>query len=268
MSKVFTYGSLLGLSTVSAYKIMTSRVFDTYAEIYEPPLTSIILCTLNEEGFIARALESLENQNVRTCHPDRFELIVVDSHSEDRTVEIAKEYADRVIQAPRGKLTSRNIGIREAKGEVIVAVDADCHYGFNWLNLILRHFHNPRVVAVAAPRLVDPEEGVGWTALSVWFSFVDLGLLGGMRIPGQSSAFLRQAYYDVGGFNLNINQTDVHEMVREEEIGFAARLRRVGLLTVDWLAPAFTSARRMMFVGKGREKYRKFVTERLSGERF
>jgi hypothetical protein len=116
---------------------------------------------------------------------------------------------------------------------------------------------------------VDPTENLAVSYISTWMTLADVGplLAGGMRAPGQSMALYREAYFQTGGFNLNINQRDVHSMVREEEINFARKLRRLGHVPVAWDAPVFTSLRRVMFIKKGRE-YEKFTRERLSGERF
>jgi glycosyltransferase involved in cell wall biosynthesis len=249
---------------------MTARVFNREDVVFEPPcFTSIVMCSLNEEGFIEKALQSLEDQNVISEFPDKFEFILVDSHSEDKTVDIAEDYGWTVYQAPRGKLTARELGMKKAKGEVVVSVDCDTLYGCNYLNLMLQWFRHPDVVGVVAPRLVDPEENLLATYLSVWMSMIDVGplLAGGMRAPGQSVAFYRQAYFDIGGFNLNINQQNVHEMVREEEIAFAMKLRRLGRVPVSWMSPCFTSLRRVRGLGMD-EKYKKWAAERLRGERF
>ena len=267
MSKWLAAGAIFGLSTATLYKFMTARVFDKNAVVAEPPFTSIVMCTLNEENFIRDTLESLEDQNVRRKYPDNFELILIDSNSEDRTVEIAESYGWTVFQAPRGKLTARHIGMEKAQGQVIVSVDADTYYPPNWLNLILGHFSGVQVVAVSAPRIGKPEEAGILTVFSVWLAVVDIGPIGGMRLPGQSCAVRKEAYFEVGGFNLDINQLDVHEMVREEEIIFGIKLRRIGRVIVNWQAPVFTSARRCMFVGKGK-KYREWTEARLAGERF
>lgn len=235
--------------------------------IETPPLTSIIMCTLNEEDFIREALESLKGQDVLQTYPDRFELIVVDSHSEDRTVEIAEEYGWVVYQASRGKLTARDLGIGKARGEIIVSVDADTFYPKEWLGRILKHFKDESVVAVTSPRFLNPDEaGIFLTLLSVGFSLIDVGPLGlgGFRIIGNGSAFRREAYFQVGRFNLNIDQFNVHEMVREEEIRFAWKLRRIGRVIVDWMAPVFTSARRAPILGIDK----KYATQRIRGERF
>lgn len=266
MSKLLAYGGLFGLTTLSVYKFLTSKVNDRTAEVHEPPSTSIIMCTLNEEGFIEKALKSLEDQNVLLEYSTSFERIVVDSNSNDDTVAIAEDYGWTVLQAPRGKLNARHLGIEKAKGQVIVGVDADSSYGANWLNLVLRHFRNSRVVGVAGPRLAEPNEAGLLTGLSVWLSLVDLSPIAGLRMPGQSSAFRREAYYQVGGFNLDIDQQNVHEMVREEEIRFAWKLRQLGIVIVDLQAPVFTSTRRVMLArGKQYEKWRR---ERAKSERF
>ncbi|GAI17307.1 unnamed protein product [marine sediment metagenome] len=269
MSNLLGYGALFGLSTAAFYKFLTRKVFDRNAVPQEPPSTSIVMCSLNEEGFVEDALKSLEDQNVRICFPDKFECILIDSHSEDRTVEIAEEYGWTVYQAERGKLNARHLGMLKAKGDIIVSVDADTFYAPNWLNLMLRWFNNNSVVAVAGPRIVNPEENMLATGLSIWMSLIDTGplVIGGMRAPGQSVAFYRQAYFDIGGWDLSIDQLNQHSMVVEEEIKFAVKLRRLGRMPVAWDAPCFTSIRRVAFLGKG-EKYRKFTKERFSGQRF
>lgn len=270
LGKLILYGVPIGLSTVALYKYMTSQVFNREDVLCEPPFTSIVMCSLNEEAFIERTLKSLDEQNVFMEKTDRFECLLIDSHSSDRTVEIAEDYGWTAIDAPRGKLTSRHIGMERAKGEVIISVDADTIYPPNWLNLILKWFGRRDVVGVITPRLVDPEENMLVSYASVWMSLIDTGplLIGGMRAPGQSMAMYKQAYFDTGGFDLNINQQNVHEMVREEEVKFAMKLRRLGSVPVEWRAPCFTSLRRLMIVKKNDKSYEKWRQERFDGERF
>jgi glycosyltransferase involved in cell wall biosynthesis len=270
LGKLLAIATALGISTFGIYKAMTARVFNRNDIVYAPTrYTSIVMCSLNEEGFIERTLQSLEDQNVLIENPADFEFILIDSNSEDGTVGIAENYGWKVYQAPRGKLTARHIGMEKAEGDIIVSVDADTLYPPNWLNLVLRWFRQPNVVGVVTPRLVDPTENLAISYVSTWMTLIDVGplLVGGMRAPGQSMALYKQAYFDVGGFNLNINQQNVHEMVREEEIVFAMKLRRLGRLPVEWQAPCFTSLRRVRGIAKG-EQYQKWLKERQNGERF
>jgi len=83
---------------------------------------SVVIITYNEEANIGRALES-----VRALVGDgKGEIIVVDSGSTDRTVEIAKSYGARVfIEEWKGYAGQKNSGIDKAEGEWILSLDAD-----------------------------------------------------------------------------------------------------------------------------------------------
>ncbi len=54
-------------------------------------MISIIIPAYNEERFLPRLLESIKKQEFRD-----YEVIVADNHSEDRTTEIAQQYAINV----------------------------------------------------------------------------------------------------------------------------------------------------------------------------
>jgi glycosyltransferase involved in cell wall biosynthesis len=78
---------------------------------------SATIITLNEERNLPRAIESL-----RCCD----EILVVDSGSADRTVEIAKGYGARAIQADwRGYAGQKNYASSQAAYDWILSVDAD-----------------------------------------------------------------------------------------------------------------------------------------------
>jgi glycosyltransferase involved in cell wall biosynthesis len=78
---------------------------------------SILIMTFNEEANIARCLESVNWAD---------EIIVVDSLSTDQTVEIVKNYTDKVFLQPwLGFAEQRNIALSKAKGEWVFLLDAD-----------------------------------------------------------------------------------------------------------------------------------------------
>ena len=82
---------------------------------------SVVLCALNEEANIERVLRSLESQPVE-------EVILVDGGSSDRTVELAHRVRPgvRVLERPgEGLLRQRLWGINEARGELLLLLDAD-----------------------------------------------------------------------------------------------------------------------------------------------
>jgi glycosyltransferase involved in cell wall biosynthesis len=94
------------------------------------PRVSIVCIFLNEERFLGEAIESVLAQSLSD-----WELILVDDGSTDGSTTIARDHAardpDRIryLAHPEhrnlGKSTSRNLGIRAARGEFITFLDAD-----------------------------------------------------------------------------------------------------------------------------------------------
>ena len=83
---------------------------------------SVVLIACNEEANLARTLESV-NPLVRD---GQGEIIVVDSGSTDRTVEIAKSFGARVfVEAWKGYAAQKNSAIEKATGDWILSLDAD-----------------------------------------------------------------------------------------------------------------------------------------------
>jgi glycosyltransferase involved in cell wall biosynthesis len=81
------------------------------------PKLSAAVITFNEEKNICRCLESLRWMS---------ELIVVDSFSTDRTVELARQYTDRVVQRRwPGHVLQKQFALEQATGEWILSLDAD-----------------------------------------------------------------------------------------------------------------------------------------------
>lgn len=83
---------------------------------------SVVIITFNEEANIGRTLASVQPL-VADC---RGEIIVVDSGSTDRTIEIAKSFGARVfIEEWKGFAAQKNSAIDKATGEWILSLDAD-----------------------------------------------------------------------------------------------------------------------------------------------
>lgn len=93
-------------------------------------LVSVIIIFLNAEKFIQETIESVFAQT-----HDNWELLLVDDGSTDRSTAIAQQYAqqypnkvrylDHESHQNRGMSASRNLGIKNARGEYIGFVDAD-----------------------------------------------------------------------------------------------------------------------------------------------
>lgn len=95
------------------------------------PCVSIVLPIRNEEDYIVGCLDSI----LANDYPhDKYEILVVDGMSTDRTRQIVKNYIEhnqniKLIDNPRKiRVTANNIGIRAAKGGIIISMDAHTLY--------------------------------------------------------------------------------------------------------------------------------------------
>jgi glycosyltransferase involved in cell wall biosynthesis len=93
---------------------------------------SVIVPCRNEERHIARCLEALLAQSIR---PVRYEIILADNMSTDRSVEIARRYPRVTVvqQTKLGSYAARNAGARLATGRILAFTDADCVACQDWL---------------------------------------------------------------------------------------------------------------------------------------
>jgi glycosyltransferase involved in cell wall biosynthesis len=83
---------------------------------------SVCIITLNEEANIGRTLASVQP----LVADGQGEIIVVDSGSTDKTLEIAKSYGAQVFTEPwKGFAAQKNSAIEKAQGEWILSLDAD-----------------------------------------------------------------------------------------------------------------------------------------------
>lgn len=108
----------------------------------ESPFVSAIIPVRNEEKFVAQCLQSVVDQDYPQ---DRMEILVVDGGSEDRTPEIVAEFSARYptirlldnpkLSAPAGL----NLGIRQARGDVIVRVDGHCLLEPDYVSQCVKH---------------------------------------------------------------------------------------------------------------------------------
>lgn len=92
-------------------------------------LVSVVIPTYNHAHFLGRALQSVLDQT-----RSRWEALVVDNHSQDNTDDVVRSFGDPRIRLLKIKnhgviAASRNLGMREAKGEWVAFLDSDdCWY--------------------------------------------------------------------------------------------------------------------------------------------
>ena len=89
-------------------------------QVDDKPLVSVIIPTKNSARTLTQCLESVKNQD----YPN-IEIIVVDNHSTDTTLEIAKGYTGNVYIASPERSSQVNYGVNKASGKYIYRVDSD-----------------------------------------------------------------------------------------------------------------------------------------------
>lgn len=215
----------LGYVTVNSVASLSawSRV-NRFEKPARPPKTvSVVVVGWREPGWLLEvSLSSLKRQNVVEAYPQFFDFVFVGCEGVD--LSIPRRYGFRVFCALRGKLRARHVGVQHSLGEIVVAADADTYYPPNWLNLMLQPFHDPGVVGVSAPKWLGVFEPVAHLVSVAFYS---------SRMSGRASAFTKEAYFKIGGFNLAVDDLyiktgDVSILVAEEEVWFYERLRRLG----------------------------------------
>jgi glycosyltransferase involved in cell wall biosynthesis len=197
------------------------------------PFVSVIIPTLNEEKYIEPTLLSIRNQDYK----GKYEIIVVDSGSNDKTVEIAKRYADKIIVIEKkGVSAGRNAGAMVAGGEILLFVDADTILLPNVISEAVERLKKKDVVAVSIPFIGDDVTKnifyILGCSTNYLFSKINLCITSAVCL-----ACKKDAFWKVGGFNENLYVT--------EDVDLGLRLKKVGKIEIVKSTLAVTSARRL-----------------------
>lgn len=186
------------------------------------PRISIIIPAKNEENNIGTCLDSVFTIDYRA---DEYEVIVVDNGSNDQTTQIADKKGAKVQRLPNVNIsTLRNLGVRQAKGEIIVFLDADCTVEKDWLKKAEKYFEDPSIVCFgSAPKI--PTEPT-WVQSS-WFLvrkkrevFTEVTWLESMNMFVN-----RKVYERVGGFN--------EKLITCEDVDLSYKLSAHGRIVSD-----------------------------------
>jgi succinoglycan biosynthesis protein ExoA len=123
------------------------------------PFISVIVPVRNEAAHIAHTLSELLNQRYPA---ERFEVLVVDGESTDATPSIVTSLAERhanvrlLANPRRWSSAGRNVGIRNAQGEIIVVVDGHCELAnANHLREIADAFARSEADCLGRPQPLD-----------------------------------------------------------------------------------------------------------------
>jgi len=156
---------------------------------------SIVIPTLNEEERIAETLKPV----------GKYEVILVDGGSRDRTVEIARRLGARAFQCRGLNIAqARNFGSHLSTRDILIQLDADTIVRNGAIKAIISSFKNPRVVGGTCK--LYPYDGEWYHKL--YYCLVNLSLFSLSFIPSSTRAlvngsvlFMRRNVFErIGGY--------------------------------------------------------------------
>ncbi len=179
----------------------------------EKPFVSVIVAARNEEENIQNVLHSLLDQSYAQ---DRYEIIIVNDQSTDRTADFVRALGNKRIRlltttnrdrVRSPKKNAVNLGVQSARGEIILLTDADCRPPRQWINGLVEYFE-PEVGMVIgfSPCELPALSTVADYLLaleSLSLAVVAAGTTGwgyAATCNGRNLAYRKKVYNQVGGF--------------------------------------------------------------------
>jgi poly-beta-1,6 N-acetyl-D-glucosamine synthase len=172
---------------------------------------SVIIPAFNEENVIVETVRNILKSNYAD-----LDVIVVDDGSKDNTAGVLRQHFEHdprvtaIRIANGGKANALNVGLAAARGEVIVALDADTQFNRDAIARLVRWFSDPSLGAVAGNAKVGNRINMitRWQALEyVVAQNLErraLAALGTMTVvPGAIGAWRKSAIESIGGFSTN-----------------------------------------------------------------
>lgn len=192
------------------------------------PSVAIIVPCYNEERTVSATLHSL----LALEYPkDKFEILVVDDGSKDRTFEIAKTFETdprvRVFHKENGgKHTAMNLGLANANAELIGCLDADSVVASDALLRVAPIFDDKQVAAVTpgihvkeTGNLLQHMQEVEYR-LSVFNRFMLAALGSAFITPGPFSIFRTSVVKELGGWRHGYSTEDMEMALRMQNAGY------------------------------------------------
>lgn len=230
------------------------------------PSVSVIVPMRNEEKFAQRTLKALASQD----YTGEWEIICVDDRSTDSTFSLLKRFSEknprfRVLQIPQTvpflespKKRALETGFKEARGEVLMCMDADCTPPAGWITSMANRFEG-KIAIVQGTKENNGKnsflhsyqklETLGFTGIEA--AGFSLGIP--MVASAAALAYKKDLFFKVGGFgnlvHLSSGDDDmlIHKMIREPNVEFCYNLDPAAIVKTapvdSWKALLFQRAR-------------------------
>ena len=122
------------------------------------PMTSIIVPCWNEETTIVKTIDSL----LALDYPkDKFEIIIVDNASTDKSKEIMENYQQKnknirniFLDKNSGFSKGNNIGIKASRGKYVILLNNDCLVEKDWLKQLISTAKKDKKIFAVNPKVL------------------------------------------------------------------------------------------------------------------
>lgn len=174
------------------------------------PEVSIVIAMRNEENEVERLLKNLQAQIYPT---DKLELILVNDHSTDNTLNILNlSQLDnlQVINMPNGLFGKKNAikkAVELASGSIILATDADCSFNQNWVQTMTNYFADENIKLVSGPVAFHKKEGIFLRLQDIeFFSLIGsaagaIGINNAIFCNGANMAYRKEVFLELNNFS-------------------------------------------------------------------
>ena len=187
-------------------------------------MISIIVPAYNAAQTLPVCLAALQRQ---TQPSD--EIIVVNDGSQDQTAQVPREFGALLLEQPhQGPAAARNLGLRQANGDIVLLTDADCEPEPTWVAEMIRPFADPRVMGVKGSYRTHQQARVARLAQCEFEERYDML----ERLPtidfidSHAAAFRTSVLRESGGFDPAFSQAN------NEDVDLSYRLAEKGLKLV------------------------------------
>jgi biofilm PGA synthesis N-glycosyltransferase PgaC len=197
---------------------------------------SIVIPFRNEENTIGHLIHDLQQQEYPR---DKFEVVLINDHSEDSSVVAINEElrgpisAKLMNNAAEGKKSALTKGIRHSIGTIIVTTDADCRVKPGWIRSINNSFSEESIKMTFGAVRLETDDSLFSSMQALEFS----SLIGsgastaGFGFPtlcnGANLAFTKDAFTETGGYdgNEHIASGDDEFLMRKIEAKYSNGIR-------------------------------------------
>ena len=224
------FARLLFLCGLGLKSYFDDRRRQAPAEPQVQPLVSVLIPAFNEEKVIAESVARI----LESRHAN-LEVIVIDDGSKDRTSDVVRARfggdarVTLITIENSGKAAAVNTGLARARGDVVIALDADTQFEPDAISKLIRWFADPKVGAVAGNAKVGNRINVitRWQALEyITAQNLERRAIAALDcitvVPGAVGAWRRAALVELGGFPGNTLAEDQDLTIALQRAGYRA----------------------------------------------